>query len=312
MQNEINIEQVGNAELVADFEPGSDEWLAIRRTGVSGSDVAAIVGVSKWSSALAVWAKKLGKIDDHVEKNEPMEWGTILEPVVRDYFSAFTGWPVIEVGTYRNIERPWQIANPDGLIVKDDGKLALLEVKTARFEDDWIIPTLGEFGSAAGVPRYYRTQVQHYLDTLSIDEAYVAVLFGGQRFRVYHVPADPFEQEYNRERCEEFMTCLTTETKPEWDGSNATYETARALNPDIDSGAKVDLGDLGIHLANAASDLADADAKLTELKSRTIDALGKAQIGYVDIDGQEIVVAQRSSRAGGTPYLTIKTKGANK
>jgi putative phage-type endonuclease len=308
---DINIERVGNAELIADFDPGSEEWLAIRRTGVSGSDVAAIVGVSKWSSALAVWAKKLGKIDDHVEKNEPMEWGTILEPVIRDHFSALTGWPVIEVGTYRNTERPWQIANPDGLIVKD-GKLALLEVKTARYEDDWIIPSLGEIGSAAGVPRYYRTQVQHYLDTLSIDEAYVAVLFGGQRFRIYHVPADAFEQEYNRERCEEFMTCLTTDTKPEWDGSNSTYETARALNPNIDSGSKVELGDLGIHLANAASDAAEADAKLTELKSRTLDALGQAQYGVVEIDGQEIIIAQRSSRAGGTPYLTIKSKGASK
>lgn len=306
----MDLYNIGTGVFVADLEPGSDAWLELRRTGVSGSDVAAIVGVSKWSSALAVWAKKLGKIEDDPIKSEPMEWGTKLEPLIREHFEAKTGWQVVEVGTYRHKDRPWQIANPDGIILGD--KLSLLEVKTARFEDDWIVPAEGTMGTAAGVPRYYRTQVQHYLDVFGFDDAYVAVLFGGSKFRIFHVPADPFEQEFNRERSLEFMRCLEQDTKPAWDGSNATYETVRELHPAIENGSRVELGDLAIHLGNTASELAQLETKLTELKSRTLDAMGNAQYGVYEYDGEEIVVAQRMARGTGTPYLVIKTKGQNK
>ena len=305
----MELNKIGTGVLVADLEPGSAEWLEIRKTGITGSDVAAIVGVSKWTSALACWAKKLGKIDDELTQSEPMYWGTTLEPIIRNHFIKTTGWQVQEVGTYAHQDRPWQLANPDGIIVKDTGELALLEIKTARFEDDWIVPAENTLGSASGVPRHYRTQVQHYLDVFDLPEAYVAVLFGGSKFRIFHVPADAFEQEANREACERFMGNLATETKPDWDGSTSTYETIRVMHPEIDTTTRVELGDLGIHLANKAAELNELEQQLTELKSRTIDAMGNARDGIVSVDGLDVVVAQRAARNGGTPYLVIKTKG---
>lgn len=305
----MELSKIGTGVLIADLTPGSPEWLELRKTGITGSDVAAIVGVSKWTSALACWAKKLGKIDDELTQSEPMYWGSTLEPVIRDHFIKTTGWSVQEVGTYAHQDRPWQLANPDGIIVKETGELALLEVKTARFEDDWQVPAEGTLGNAAGVPRHYRTQVQHYLDVFGFDEAFVAVLFGGSKFRIFHVPADAFEQEANREASERFMENLATETKPDWDGSTSTYETIRQLHPDIDTDAKVELGDLGIHLSNVATEMAKLEQQMTELKSRTLDAMGKARDGIVNVDGTDVVVAQRSARNGGTPYLVIKNKG---
>lgn len=305
----MELSKIGTGVLIADLTPGSPEWLELRKTGITGSDVAAIVGVSKWTSALACWAKKLGKIDDELTQSEPMYWGSTLEPVIRDHFIKTTGWSVQEVGTYAHQDRPWQLANPDGIIVKETGELALLEVKTARFEDDWQVPAEGTLGNAAGVPRHYRTQVQHYLDVFGFAEAFVAVLFGGSKFRIFHVPADAFEQEANREASERFMENLATETKPDWDGSTSTYETIRQLHPDIDTDAKVELGDLGIHLSNVATEMAKLEQQMTELKSRTLDAMGKARDGIVNVDGTDVVVAQRSARNGGTPYLVIKNKG---
>lgn len=305
----MELSKIGTGVLIADLTPGSTEWLELRKTGITGSDVAAIVGVSKWTSALACWAKKLGKIDDDLIQSEPMYWGSTLEPVIRDHFIKTTGWSVQEVGTYAHQDRPWQLANPDGIIVKDTGELALLEIKTARFEDDWQVPAENTLGNAAGVPRHYRTQVQHYLDVFGFDEAFVAVLFGGSKFRIFHVPADAFEQEANREASERFMGNLATETKPDWDGSTSTYETIRQLHPDIDTDAKVELGDLGVHLSNLAGEMAKLEQQMTELKSRTLDAMGKARDGIVNVDGTDVLVAQRSARNGGTPYLVIKSKG---
>jgi hypothetical protein len=46
------------------------------------------------------------------------------------------------------------------------------------------------------------------------------------------------------------------------------------------------------------------------LKSRTIDALGEAKTGFVDVGGEQYVVCTRSVNRNGVVSLTIK-KGKN-
>lgn len=303
----MDFDNINDAIFIGEFEVGSAEWLELRRTGITGSDIASIVGVSKWTSALACWAKKTGKIPDDAGQSEVMFWGSTLEPVIREHFIRSHGWDVVEVGTYAHKDRPWQLANADGIIQRPDGSLALLEIKTARFEDDWRVPAEGELGGAEGVPRYYRTQIQHYLDVFGLAEAYVAVLFGGSKYREFHVLADAFEQNANRDAAAKFLALIESDTKPDWDGSTSTYETERALNSEIDDTLNdVDLGDLGIHLSNQNAKVADETKLLNELKSRTLDALGAAKRGYVDADGKRVTVATRVSKLGGRPFLTIK------
>ena len=45
-------------------------WLAARRNGISGTDVAAICGLSKWTTALKLWAWKTGKLAEDGEETE--------------------------------------------------------------------------------------------------------------------------------------------------------------------------------------------------------------------------------------------------
>ena len=71
-----------------------------------------------------------------------------------------------------------------------------------------------------------------------------------------------------------------------------------------DSG--VELGDLGVYLSNAQSDLDKATTHLTELKSRTLDALGSAKYGYVEVNGEQVNVAVRSVNKNGIVSLTVK------
>ena len=40
---------------------GSPEWLAFRRTGIGGSDAAAILGLSSFTSNVEVWEEKTGR-----------------------------------------------------------------------------------------------------------------------------------------------------------------------------------------------------------------------------------------------------------
>ena len=65
---------------------------------------------------------------------------------------------------------------------------------------------------------------------------------------------------------------------------------------------EVDFGELGVDLFFAQT-LADSYIlQVTELKSKILDKMGKAKYGL--LNGK--VIATRSSRAGGVPYLTIK------
>ncbi len=63
-----------------------EEWLKWRMKGIGGSDVAAILGISKWKSALELWLEKTGQADDSFTDNEAMMWGRIMEPILRNYF----------------------------------------------------------------------------------------------------------------------------------------------------------------------------------------------------------------------------------
>jgi len=158
-----------------------NEWLQERRKGIGGSDVAAILGMSKWKTPLDVYLDKTGQLADTPD-NAPMLWGRNLEPVVRQHYSDVTGRTVrVPNEILRHPEYEFMLANLDG--VTNDGRV--LEVKTARTGDEW-----GEEGTDQ-VPAQYLLQVQHYMAVTGMPVADVAVLIGGQDFRLYHVEEDP-------------------------------------------------------------------------------------------------------------------------
>jgi len=159
-------------------------WLGARKTGIGGSDAAALLGVSKWKTPLDVY---LSKITDDVQEETPaMHWGHCLEPIVRDEYITQTGASVLVEPTtiYRHPEYPWMIGSLDGMATLPNQERRILEVKTSRSDDGWGNPGTDE------IPVAYIAQVQHYMAITGAPCADVAVLIGGSDFRLYHVPAD--------------------------------------------------------------------------------------------------------------------------
>ena len=74
---------------------------------------------------------------------------------------------------------PFLFADVDGIVTDENGEKCIFEAKTASQykEKDW------EYG----VPREYYLQVQHYLEVCGMEKAYVAVLIGGNTFKIYTV-----------------------------------------------------------------------------------------------------------------------------
>lgn len=289
-------DKLGKARLVGLFNNTDREWHDLRRTGIGGSDVAPICGLSPWTSPFALWAKKTGRIPDDFVPSEAAEWGTRLESVIID--KLVEQHPELkvyrDVGTWANIERPWQLANPDA-IFEQDGELGIIEIKTSRFEDDW------RSSDGYQLPSYYRTQVQWYLQTFGFKRAIVAVLFSGSKYVEIELQADQFEQEANLQAVERFRSFIETDTQPDFDGALSTLEVVRELHPDI-SDDEVELGQLGALYFRAVDALAEAESSVNEAKSRVLDAMGSAKRGL--IDGEWKVT--RQARGGGKPFIVNK------
>lgn len=273
-----------------------EEWLNVRRSGIGGSEVAAICGLSKWESAYTLWLRKTGRVEDKdLSGNEAVEWGNRLEPVVIDKFAD--NHPELtlfrEVGTYAHKEHEWMRANPDALYKSQNGTWGVLEIKTAQFEDDWV----------DGPPRYYYCQVQWYLATLDVGEATIAVLFHGNKYREYHILANSLEQQVNFDSAADFVKAVSKDIPPEFDDLEATYEAVRAQHPEIDKDASVELGELGVHYLQQDKICKQEYAKLQGLKTRIMSELSTAKTGLVY---DEPMFTRSAKGVTGLPYLQIK------
>lgn len=273
------IEKLGSARLVGTFENQSDEWHDARKNSVGGSEVGAILGVNPYESAFSAWARKTGKIPP-VDSSLAMMIGTAVEPAIFS-IAQYELHPakLYRSGTWESVSEPWKHANVDGLIEYPDGSLAILEIKhTATFADT--------------LPATWEAQVKWYCHVLGLTKGVVVALVAG-RFKTFEVTYDPqsFETEAMLQRVQEWWDCVTSDTIPEWDGAQATYQAVSAMT---EPGAgDVELGQLGQELWRAKQLFDEAEAHLNEMKSRTLYELDGAKNGVVD--GQLLVTLQRSS-----------------
>ena len=180
-------------------------WLEQRRTGIGGSDVAAILGLSKWKTPLQVFMEKRGQLAD-IGDNEPMRWGRLLEPVILARYADVTGHAVLRpTGILRHPHNEFMIASLDGMTPNE----RVVEAKTARTAEGWGEPGTDE------VPQDYLLQTQHYLAVTGFAVADIAVLIGGSDFRLYEVPADKELQGMMIEAEAEFWRRVLADDPPE-------------------------------------------------------------------------------------------------
>lgn len=292
MVSDILPNELANAKLLGKFDTHSPEWHDARRTRIGGSEVGAIVGESKYETAYSLWAKKTGRIEADKSDNDFMYWGRSLEPVIIDRFEL--EHPELEVhrdcGTWVNKEREWQVSNPDGILLGDRG-YGILEIKTARYEDDW----------RDGVPKYYMTQVQWYLNTFGFDYAYIVCLFSGSNYQEFPIKADKAWQEHDLASVETFRQHLIDDTKPDWDGASATYEAVREQYLSVEE-TSVELGQIALEWDKAKKAVDDAKSELNLKSSEILEQMGEAKYGT--LFGE--IYLTRQKRAGQKPFLAKK------
>jgi predicted phage-related endonuclease len=143
--------------------------------------MAAIIGLSPWSTPLKVQQSKLNPVEDEEPSRLRLWLGLRLEPVIAELTAVRLGEKL-----RRPAHRYWHPTAPMHceLDFKVQGKPEHVECKVANFGEDW-----GPDGSQT-IPRHYIPQVYAQLAVTGNVRAHVACLYHGQELRLYTFERD--------------------------------------------------------------------------------------------------------------------------
>ena len=140
------------------FKQGTDEWLEQRYDYLTASDVDAVLGKSRYSSAEEVRAVKL-RIGISVPPTEAMKHGTRTEPEARKVYESITGTRVIQFGLLAGSDACHFLgASVDGITPTG----IVVEIKCPYSRK--IVP--------GRIPPYYVNQVQAQLEVCDLESAH--------------------------------------------------------------------------------------------------------------------------------------------
>lgn len=275
-----------------------EEWLQLRRKGIGGSDIAAILGISPYRSALSVYYDKVGEAPEQ-EDNLAMELGRELEPFLRRKFEK---WMIaheectIEVLEEKNIlqhpEHGWMLANIDGKFEHPELGLCGLELKTAGEYQR-------EYWENEQLPDDYYSQVQWYLAVTFLQTWYVGYLVGNRKFDVLKVP-----------RNEEVIETLITRGKDFWEnnvlvkvppapaGFNSDTAILKKLYPEEERAKTIELHNMQSYYdeyKQLSKQQKELKVKIETIKQLFMSAMETAEVAFV---GKKKVTWKMVHRSG--------------
>jgi len=160
---------------------------------IGGSDIGAILGLSRFRSPLEVWMEKTGKETKRLD-SLPLRFGSFAEEFVASEYSRATGFELIhDESIYVHPEYSFMSAHMDRFVLEDSSSSSsssfparILECKTANpfSHSQW-----GEPGTDQ-VPMTYLCQCIWYMAITNIKHCDLAVLFGNSDFRIYEISRD--------------------------------------------------------------------------------------------------------------------------
>jgi len=202
------------------------EWLKTRHHGLGGSDVAAVLGLSNYRTALDVYNEKIQPEPAPREETPRMKAGKIMEATIARWWSKEYGYRIVRDNKIRIHPRyPYLLANLDRLILSasDNGRgTGILECKNTsswafkQWEDD-------------GLPLDFYAQVQHYFSVSGHKWGAVAVLIDGWDLKAVDILPDKEFIQMMTDRLSDFWNDHVLKSVPP---EPSTNEEVKKLYPD--------------------------------------------------------------------------------
>lgn len=181
---------------VIEVVPDTDAWLDERRKSVGASEVAAVMGLSRYATALDVYKSKKG-VDTFFDP-ERAYVGHASEVLIAGWIEKFRPelCPVLPAQMLRHPDYPWLHASLDRWLTVD-GETVPVQMKSAHFYGvkDW----------EEGTPIMVQAQLQTELLVSGKPFGYAALFGGDMRCALYRV-----------ERDEEFIRMMIDATREFW------------------------------------------------------------------------------------------------
>lgn len=169
------------------MKDNKEEWLKERKTYIGGSDLGSILGINNFRTELDVYFEKTSDGIAEDTTSESAYWGTVLEDVVAGEYAKRTGFKIEKpAGLIRHSEYPFIACNLDYWVIDNKGNSHILECKTAN---QMKVTCWGEEGTNQ-IPESYLYQVAYYAAITGANRVDIAVLIGGQDFRIYRYDKD--------------------------------------------------------------------------------------------------------------------------
>lgn len=149
---------------IISVEQGSAEWLKLRQSHITATDMSIIMGSNPFKTPAELWREKMG-LTPPQESNAAMERGSRLEPEARAKVTEVLGY-----GFYPEVivsdEHPWAMASLDGFVSLKDGIDLILEIKCPK-EATHLDTVLNH-----SYPPYYHDQMQWQMLVSGAKECY--------------------------------------------------------------------------------------------------------------------------------------------
>ena len=173
----------------------NQDFAYLRAKSLGGSDIGAVLGFSRYRSAVDVWMEKTGRAV-HEASSLPIRFGSFAEEFVASEYALSTGLSLVNHPSalvhpqysymHGHIDR-FVCDSPS--IFDASGSLIATRVLECKTANPFASQEWGDSGSDQ-VPMAYLAQCIWYLAITGLEQADLAVLMGNADFRIYEVYRD--------------------------------------------------------------------------------------------------------------------------
>jgi putative phage-type endonuclease len=244
---------------------------------IGGSDIGAILGLSRFKTPLEVWMEKT---DKEVQKKDslPLRFGSFAEDFVAREYSRATGFELIhDESIYLHPEHSYMSAHIDRFVLEvgSSSPTRILECKTANpfSSGEW-----GEIGSDE-VPMSYLCQCIWYMAITGIDKTDLAVLFGNSDFRIYEIARDQGLEELVIAKATTFWNeCILKDIPPPVQSEADCQTLFSKGDPAKSIEAGQDTLELTKRLRLLNSEIETREEEISTIKQNIMSQMGEAEL----------------------------------
>jgi len=270
--------------------PESEEhWLELRTKVITSTEVAALFGISPYTTAFELWHRKKNQQYIKIDPNERMELGTALQDAIAVHIAKKQGWNIrkmnefvfddeLRIGSSFDFEAIWTEQPYPNIL---DEYRCLLEIKNVDnliYKNDWIPSDQGQ----PQAPLHIEIQVQHEMLVAGINHCFIGVCVGGNHIEIIDRTADKKVQDAILKKCSEFWASIDANQEPLPD-FNTDVSFINTLYSFAEPGTVMDISsdDNLTVLANDYKALADvikeAEGKREAIKAQLLTVIGSAE-----------------------------------